>query len=781
MQNAIERYNILELLPEDEPGNAWRISHIEQFTAQAKGIHKAHLRQGESGSELCVHYDPEELDRRVLQELIHRARIAGTRRYPSISIPIEGMDCSDCALVVQHSFERLEGVKFAKVQYEQKLLHLIYDSREIRPSQLRRHVHRLGYRVPVQGLHGWLRANRELIRIALAAILLLVGWLSAQSPVLPQTHSLPLFLLTFLMTGIPMARHALRALRRDRRFDTDFLMVVAAIGAAALGEWAEGGLLLVLFSMGHALEHRAMDRARSAIHALAALAPKTARVMRGDEFVETAVELIQLDEKVAVAPGERIPVDGRVVEGRSAVDQSTLTGESNPMDVAPGDRALAGSVNGEGALLVQVERLAADSTLARVIASVQTAQSLSSPTEQLSRRISKILVPTVLALVLLLILIPPLFGVPFRESFLRAMTLLVVASPCALALGPPAAVLSGLARAAREGVLIKSGAHLETLGALQALAFDKTGTLTLGKPHVVDVLAQGEWSVEQVLSLAAAVEQHSAHPLAQAIVIEAQSQNLQLPDVHAMRSETGVGVAAQSAVGLIKVTRTSEEELRPIASPAHRQRITNLLTNGTTIVTLHVEDRIAGWIALADQVRPGAAAALQALRDLGISRTIMLTGDSPQAAARIARQVGIEDVRAGLLPQEKVYALGQIIEESSLVGMVGDGVNDAPALASAGVGIAMGGAKTQAALETADVVLMSDDLARLPRVIDLGRRTRRIVQQNLLIALIVMVGMSTLALSGLAGISTAVVLHEGSTILVVLNGLRLLRYNNRNL
>jgi len=746
MHNAIERYNLQQLLPEDEPGIAWRIAHIEQSTAQAKGIHRAHIRQNELGSELCVHYDPQELDRQVLQELIQSARASGSRRYPSLSIPIDGMDCSDCALVIQHRFSRLEGVKFAEVQYGQKNLHLIYDSREIRPAQLRRHVHHLGYRVPEHGLRGWLQANRELLRNVIAGILLVFGWLSHQLSGLPEDLSLILFLLTFLITGIPLARHALRALLRERRFDADFLMVVAAIGAAALGEWAEGGLLLVLFSTGHTLEHRAMDRARSAIHALAALTPKTARVIRDSGPVEVAIEHLQLGEIVAVAPGERIPVDGEIKAGRSTVDQSTLTGESTPIDISPGDHALAGSVNGQGALRVQVERLAADSTLARVIASVQTAQSLSSPSEQLSQRIAKILVPTVLALDLLLMLVPPLFGVPFRESFLRAMTLLVVASPCALALGPPAAVLSGLANAARQGVLIKSGADLESLGALQALAFDKTGTLTIGKPQVVDVLARGEWVAEQILSLAAAVEQHSGHPLAQAILQKAQR----------------------------------DEDLGQSASAEHLQQIRRWQADGSTIVTLHVDEEIAGWIALADTARPEAAPTLQALRDLDIQRFIMLTGDSPQAAAWIAQQVGIEDLRAGLLPQEKVTALQQIMQQSKYVGMVGDGVNDAPALAAATVGIAMGGAKTQVALETADVVLMSDDLARLPFIIDLGRRTRRILQQNLWIALIVIVSMSILALTGLAGISTAVVLHEGSTILVVLNGLRLLRYNSHN-
>jgi len=780
MHNAIERYNLQQLLPEDEPGIAWRIAHIEQSTAQAKGIHRAHIRQNELGSELCVHYDPQELDRQVLQELIQSARASGSRRYPSLSIPIDGMDCSDCALVIQHRFSRLEGVKFAEVQYGQKNLHLIYDSREIRPAQLRRHVHHLGYRVPEHGLRGWLQANRELLRNVIAGILLVFGWLSHQLSGLPEDLSLILFLLTFLITGIPLARHALRALLRERRFDADFLMVVAAIGAAALGEWAEGGLLLVLFSTGHTLEHRAMDRARSAIHALAALTPKTARVIRDSGPVEVAIEHLQLGEIVAVAPGERIPVDGEIKAGRSTVDQSTLTGESTPIDISPGDHALAGSVNGQGALRVQVERLAADSTLARVIASVQTAQSLSSPSEQLSQRIAKILVPTVLALDLLLMLVPPLFGVPFRESFLRAMTLLVVASPCALALGPPAAVLSGLANAARQGVLIKSGADLESLGALQALAFDKTGTLTIGKPQVVDVLARGEWVAEQILSLAAAVEQHSGHPLAQAILQKAQTQGLQLPDVQAMRSETGIGVEAQSAFGLLKVTRTRDEDLGQSASAEHLQQIRRWQADGSTIVTLHVDEEIAGWIALADTARPEAAPTLQALRDLDIQRFIMLTGDSPQAAAWIAQQVGIEDLRAGLLPQEKVTALQQIMQQSKYVGMVGDGVNDAPALAAATVGIAMGGAKTQVALETADVVLMSDDLARLPFIIDLGRRTRRILQQNLWIALIVIVSMSILALTGLAGISTAVVLHEGSTILVVLNGLRLLRYNSHN-
>jgi Zn2+/Cd2+-exporting ATPase len=559
-------------------------------------------------------------------------------------------------------------------------------------------------------------------------------------------------------------------------------------------------LLLCLFSLGHALQGRTLERARRAIRALADLTPQTAFVRRGDREIEVPVDEIDLDEAVIVRPGTRLPVDGIVLSGSSAVDQSPVTGESLPVEKASGDKVFAGSVNGEGVLQVRVTRLAKDSTLARVVKMVEEAQGQKSPTQQLAERFMRWFVPAVLVGDLLLIFLPPLFGVPLSESFRRAMTLLVAASPCALALGAPAAVLAGVAQAARNGVLIKGGAHLENLGRLRAIAFDKTGTITQGKPELTDiVVANGgenlipdsqfatfnpapgsvEGSQLEVLRIAAAVESRSAHPLAQAVVAAARAQGLILPEVGETNAVTGRGVRAEVEGRTVMVG--SPEMLAEAGlqiSEAIHSQVAALKEQGKTALLVACDGRLAGVIGVADVVRPDARQAIADLRALGLGKTVMLTGDDDRVAAHIAAQAGLSDFRAGLLPEDKVVAIQELLAQEGEVAMVGDGVNDAPALAQATVGIAMGGAGTHVALETADVALMGDDLSRLPFAVGLGRATRSLIMQNLVLALGVILFLMLSAIFGWAGLGLAVVVHEGSTVAVALNALRLLGYRH---
>ena len=470
-------------------------------------------------------------------------------------------------------------------------------------------------------------------------------------------------------------------------------------------------------------------------------------------------------------------MDGVVESGASAVDQSPVTGESVPVDKSPGDQVFTGSVNGEGALTVRTTRLAKDSTLARVMEMVEQAQAQKSPTQQLTERFVRFFVPAVLVGDLLLIVVPPLFGVPFAESFLRAMTLLVAASPCALALGTPSAILAGVARAARVGVLVKGGAHLENLGRLRAIAFDKTGTVTRGKPELTDLVALDSMMEDEVLALAAAVESRSAHPLAQAVVRAAQKRGLTLPAVGEAKALTGRGIVAEVEGKVVRVGNLRLFEEIGLQLPAAvQEQARKLEEQGKTAMVVAVDRGPVGLIAVADVVRPVAREAVESLRKMGVTETVMLTGDNARVAAHIARQVGLKDYRADLMPEDKLNAIGDLVEKHGVVAMVGDGVNDAPALAKATVGIAMGGAGTDVALETADVALMGDDLSRLPFAVGLGRATRQVIQQNLVVSMGVVLVLMGLAVTGLAGIGVAIVFHEGSTILVALNALRLLGY-----
>lgn len=763
------------LLPGVEDEQDKCLSRLETSLQNQKGIQRSHLEREKTPVDLCLHYDPNILSLADVKRLARRAGADIINRYHHEIINIEGMDCSDCALVIEHSIGRLEGVVNVAVNYPAQKMRLEYDVHKTDRKSVEKRVRSLGYQIPVGGVQSWYQKNRELIFSLTAGLLLLVGWFGQNNLGLPTPAAVILFLAAYYFGGWDASRHAWHALR-ERHFDTDLLMVVAAIGAAILGDFAEGALLLFLFSLGHALEQRALGRARAAVRALAELAPKTALVRRNGAETEVPVEQLHLQDVVLIRPGVRVPVDGVILSGRSGVDQSPVTGESVPVDKTPGDQVFAGSINGEGALEAQVTRLAKDSTLARVMKMVEEAQTQKSPTQQLTEKFERWFVPGVLIADVLLIILPPLFGVPFQESFLRAMTLLVAASPCALALGTPAAVLAGVAQAARNGVLVKGGAHLENLGRLNAIAFDKTGTLTHGQPEVIEVIAfEGDES--QILGLAAALESRSAHPLAQAVIRAAQSRGLSLPDVGEVESLTGRGLRTTFEDQAVLIGNLAFIEQAGVdMSASQRKQLEDLQDAGKTAIILARGSRLCGVLALADTLRPDAVETIAALKQIGVGETILLTGDNSRVAAGIARQAGVADFRAGLMPEDKANAMRDLVQTYGQVAMVGDGVNDAPALANASVGIAMGGAGTDVALETADVALMGNQLSKLPFAIGLGRASRAIIGQNLVIALGVIAVLVVASLAGWAAIGVAIVIHEGSTLAVVANALRLLGY-----
>jgi Cd2+/Zn2+-exporting ATPase len=646
------------------------------------------------------------------------------------------------------------------------------------------------------------RENYELFLAAITLGALLIGWLGGSvTGVLPGWAVTLTAIIAFGAGGYTGLLGTIED-AKNASLNIDFLMITAALGAAAIGEWEEGALLLFLFTLSGALEEFAMGRTKKAIEELVELRPDTAHVRRNGAVVEVPVEEVRVGDIVLVQPGERLPVDGEVVKGTSTIDQSPITGESVPVYKEPGDEVYSGTINGGGALDVRVTKLATESTLSKIIQLVEEAQEDAAPTQHFIDRFSQPYTLAVIGATLLAIAIPWLFGnEPFSDTLYRAMTLLVVASPCALIISTPASILSAIAAAARGGVLFKGGAYLEKTAELDMLAFDKTGTLTYGKPVVTTVIPLTWHTMEQVIRIAASAESRSEHPIARAIVQKAQELGLALDEPQEFRAIAGHGIQAIfEKDGKREIIYIGNDRLflseKMDFSPAIRMIGEQLQKKGQTVMLVvrrsTVEDtlgterdwEVVGYIAVADSLRPNAPEAVAKLRSLGIKHIVMLTGDNRAVAENIARHAGIDpaDVYSELLPEQKVEVICQLVEKGE-IGMVGDGVNDAPALATASVGIAMGAAGTDVALETADIVLMSDDLTKIPFVLELSRRANRIVRQNIIFAVGVILSLITATIVAplflpdfQLPLPLGVVGHEGSTLIVVLNGLRMLGF-----
>lgn len=784
------------LLPDIEDDRDQCLTHLLDALRDRKGISHAHLEREKDPVQLCIHFDPNYVSLDGVRRTARQVGAELTERYRHVRIPFEGMDRADEAPVLRRELERIPGMLHADVNYAAGLAFVAYDSQALEPEGIVRAMRGFNVRpvdwppgaeveereeqVPEEGpfLPRLVRERWRLLLVGLSGLLLAAGWAGETFFGMSGSTALIFFLLAYLTGGYDITAHALPGLVRGK-FDTDVLMLAAAVGAAVLGRWAEGAFLLFLFSLGHAGEHYALGRARRAVNALGKMMPDTARVREGGKVVERPVSDLQVGDRVIVRPGDRLPVDGEVEQGESGVDQSPITGESVPVPKAPGDEVFAGTVNQDAVLEVSVTRLAEDNTLNRIMQMVAEAQSQQSPTQRFTERFTAWFVPGVLILVLLVVTVPPLVGwMPLRDSFYRAMLLLVAASPCALALSTPAAVLAGIAQAARSGVLIKGGMHLENLGALQVMAFDKTGTLTEGEFRVTDVHPLNGKNATELLRVAGAVEQGSGHPLALAVVQAAKEEGLDLPAAGGLVNISGRGVRGEFEgqpvlIGSLNLFRerdggrVNEELLRVVDGYEDEDKTTMVVQHG---------GQILGVLALADTPRPHVKETLQSLLAQGVKKLVMLTGDNQDVARNIARAVGVTDVRAELLPEDKVEAVKALREEYGDIAMVGDGVNDAPALAASTVGIAMGGAGTAVALETADVALMADDLGQLPFAVGLSRRSRSIIRQNLIVALGTIIVLLLTSVTGLIELSWAVVLHEGSSVLVVLNALRLLGF-----
>lgn len=642
--------------------------------------------------------------------------------------------------------------------------------------------------------HGGIFGEKtELYFAILSGVFFFVGLLIENFLKTPNWLPLTSFIVAFFFGGYFTTLEAVGKIKR-KEFEIDFLMLVAAAGAAYIGKWEEGALLLFLFSLGHALENYAMNKAKKSIEALGALSPKTALVKRKNMISEIPIEELVLNDIIVIKPNTKIAADGVIINGSSSINQASITGESIPVDkfaieeltnlpefnaINKTNVVYTGTINGDGVIEVQVLKLSEDSTISRLVKMVSEVETQKSPTQLLTKKFEKWFVPAVIFLVVSLCFAYLIIDETFNESLYRAISVLVAASPCALAISTPSAVLSAVARAAKSGVLIKGGRALEDLGSLTTIAFDKTGTLTEGKPKLTNAIPLNGFDENEFLSLVLDVESLSNHPLAKAIAKDIRQQfsiehKNQASNIKAIQ---GKGIKASYNGNDVYIG--NEQLIRSeniIISPEISLQMNELLQNGHTAMLVTHEGKLIGLLSVMDVPRKTAKNTLNRLKNIGIEKMIMLTGDHQNVGDAIARQIGLTEAKGNLLPEDKVSAIQELKQRDSKIAMVGDGVNDAPAMANSTVGIAMGAAGSDVALETADVALMSDKIENLPFVIGLSRRSKSIIKQNLWISLGIVAFLVPTTLLGWASIGGAVAIHEGSTLLVVINALRLLRY-----
>ena len=691
---------------------------------------------------------------------------------------VEGMDCREEVAMIERRFKHLKGLEDFSADLIGQRLHVKYDAARVSTSAIAAAVADAGMRAWLEHEqplpHGDGRARRRRILLIVSGVTLGAG-LVADLAGLPAWSVTALFAAS-VAAGVPLSIGKAWTAIRSRVLDINVLMLVAAAGAAVLGEWSEAASVVFLFAVAQALEARTLDRARTAVRALLDLVPSEAIVRDGAGERRTAVDLITPGTVILVKPGEKIPLDGRVIAGASAVNQAPVTGESLPIDKGPGDEVFAGTINGRGAIDVEVTRLRRDATLARITHLVEQAQAQRAPAQTFVERFARVYTPAVLVLAVLIAAVPPLlFGAAWGTWIYRALVLLVVSCPCALVISTPVSIVAALAGAARKGVLIKGGAHLERAARVQCVAFDKTGTLTRGIPEVVEVLPLGHASAGAVVALAAAVEQRSEHPIARAIVRYAEGSAIDIVPGTAVTALAGLGAEGRVNGDRVLLGNHRLFEDRGLCTPLVHSRLDAVGVQGRTAVLVARNDVAVGVIAVADRPREAGRDTLDLLRRQGVRSVVMLTGDSEGTARAIAREVGVDDVRAELLPEDKVAAVHELRRRFGTVAMVGDGLNDAPALASADVGIVMGAAGSDAAIETADVALMADELQKIPYALRLSRATLRNIQANLAISLVMKAAFVVAAVAGVATLWMAILADTGASVIVIANALRLLR------
>jgi Cd2+/Zn2+-exporting ATPase len=711
-----------------------------------------------------------------------------------LDLEVVGMDCAEEVTALRAAVEPLPGVERLDFHLLERRMTVHYAADRVTPATVLRAVARTGLRAQPAGDGNvtrkreesgafWRRRSRTVLT-GLSGLLLLVGFLThaardGMATALSGERGVPgLATAMYVVAAVAGAWFVLpRAWSALRRFrpDMSLLMTVAVAGAIGIGEYFEAATVAFLFAVSLALEAWSVGRARQAVATLLALTPPKARVLdaAGERTVDVAS--VAVGTRIVVKPGEKVPLDGRVVAGRSAVDQSPITGESTPLERGPGDTVFAGSINHDGALEIETAKAASDTVVARIVRLVDEAQARRAPTERWVETFARYYTPAVLAIALVLAGVVPWFAGDWSRWLYEALVLLVIACPCALVISTPVTIVAALTSAARRGVLIKGGEFVELPARLRAVAVDKTGTLTIGRPVVREILSLSEHTPDELLAIASAIEQRSEHPLARAIVAHATERGIVAAPVADFRAEQGKGATAMLAGKPVWLGSHRYLEERGRETPEQHEAAERLAANGSTVVVLGEEHHVCGLIALADEPRSEARAAVQALRDAGIEHVVMLTGDNEATARAIAAECGVTEYRAELLPQQKVDAVGELVEKYGFVAMVGDGINDAPALARATIGVAMGTMGTDAAIETADVALMRDDLTRLAWLIRHSRRALRVIRTNVAASLFVKAAVVLLALTGHASLWVAIAADMGVSLAVVANALRLLR------
>lgn len=751
---------------------------LEQAIARLEGVVAASVNF--ATGKLKVSYDetcvPKQLITNTIKGLGYEVG-EQLRASQSLVFDLQDLDCADCAQKLEVKLSRMPGIRTVKVNFNTGKL---YVDGEVSPGQVVAAVAEAGYQavlpgqLPVsQDQSFWLQNKKSLLTVISGGLWLLglALWFTGLTAV-----AIPTFMGAIVVGAVYTVRAAFYSLKSGLVMDMNVLMTIAVTGAIALGEWMEAATVVFLFSLGNTLEAYTMDKTRKSIRGLMELSPQEAVVLRDGGEQVVPVSNLRLSDVVIIKPGSRIPIDGKVVEGSSTVNQAPITGESVPVAKEVGDEVFAGTINENGRLVVEVTRLAGDTTLARIIALVEEAQSQKAPAERFVDVFAKYYTPSVIVLAVLMAVVPPVFfGREFQEWFYRALTLLVVACPCALVISTPVSIVAAIGNAAKNGVLIKGGAHLEQAGKIKVIAFDKTGTLTWGQPEVTAVVPMPGYTADEILQIAGAIELGSEHPLANAILKEASDRQLELVAGSEFISLTGRGAKARVKgkwhyVGSPVFFR--QELGLSLGDLEHK--ITRLETKGQTVILLGTDQGIMGLIACGDRPRETGRQTIAGLKRQGI-KTVMLTGDNPRTAQALAEELQLDDLRAGLLPENKMEAIKELQQAYGPVAMVGDGINDAPALAAADVGIAMGTAGTDTALETADIALMADDLARLPFTVRLSQKALNIIRQNIAFALIVKLAAVFLVFPGVLNLWIAIMADTGAALMVIANGMRLLK------
>jgi Cd2+/Zn2+-exporting ATPase len=728
------------------------------------------------GDSLCCNANVEEeiaLDSQAKEEL-------------TTVLHVQGMDCADEVEALRRVLTPIAGLRDFRVNLMGGTVTVSHE-RRIGTAKLIQAISRAGLKANLPSE----RSPSEDESISAQRVrMLLVGtsglasglgywldWAGGWAPWVPVTA----FCIAIISGGWFVAPKALRSLRQGS-LDMNVLMSVAVLGAVAIGQWSEGAAVVFLFGLSELLEAFSLNRARRAVQSLLRLAPETALVKREGVLLEIPVKEVTPGDFVTVRSGAKVPLDGEVVSGESFIDQAPITGESIPVEKKPGDAVFAGTINGDGSLEIKVTRAFSDTTLSKIIKLVGEAQSTKAPSQNFVDRFARIYTPAVFAGAILVLLTGPLvLGEAWFPWIYRALVLLVIACPCALVISTPVSIVSGLTAMAHRGVLIKGGTFLEQVGGLEALAMDKTGTITEGKPNVTKIHLLNASSAQEMLRIAAAIDIHSDHPVAQAVLRYAEAQKVEFPSAEKYQARNGRGAEAWLEGHQYFVGNHRFAHELGVCTPELEAVLEEMETQAQSVVVVghkpHDDHagQVLGVIAVGDTLRPHVAEAIRALHQAGIKKIIMLSGDNQRTVDAIAREVGIDEARGGLLPEEKVEAIKALMLDYKSVGMVGDGVNDAPAMAVATLGIAMGAGGTDTAIETADIALMKDDLAAIAQAVTLGRRTLRTIQVNIGFAVIVKVVFLTLALAGRGSLWLAILADTGATLLVIFNALRLLR------